>query len=264
MYMNSLLDLTLRPVIAHRGASGSAPENTLPAFELAVRQGADAFELDVRLTADGVAVVVHDPTLERTTGRRDSVAGQTLAQLREADAGARFSPDGGRTFPFRGAGVVTPTLAEVLRAFPDVAVLVDIKESGAQAQVRRVLLEERAVDRCVLASDDMAALAGFDAERFSRAASPREISQLYWGTILRRIRLAAPGREITPPYRVLSVPTRYRGLKVPTASFVAAARRRGCPVHVWTVNDPSLAQRLWKSGVAGIITNFPDLMRGAM
>ena len=261
MYMNPLLDLGLRPVIAHRGASGSAPENTLQAFHLAVRQGADAFELDVRLTADEVPVVVHDPTLERTTGRRNSVAGQTLAQLREADAGARFSPDGGGTFPFRGAGVVTPTLAEVLRAFPDIPVLVDIKESRAQAEVRRVLLEERAVDRCVLASDDMAALAGFDAGQFSRAASPREISQLYWGTILRRA--AAPGRVIASPYRVLSVPVRYRGLTVPTARFVSAARGRGCPVHVWTVNDPSLAQRLWKSGVAGIVTNFPDRMRGA-
>jgi glycerophosphoryl diester phosphodiesterase len=258
MYMNPLLDLALRPVIAHRGASGSAPENTLQAFELAVRQGADAFELDVRLTADEVAVVVHDPTLERTTGRLDSVASRTLAQLRQADAGARFSPDGGRTFPFRGAGVLIPTLAEVLRAFPNVAVLVDIKEARGQAAVRQVLLQERAVDRCVLASDESAALAGLDAD-FSRAASPREISQLYWGSILRRT--PTPGSVTGSPYRVLSVPARYRGLTVPTARFVAAARGRGCPVHVWTVNDPSLAQRLWKSGVAGIVTNFPDRMR---
>jgi glycerophosphoryl diester phosphodiesterase len=262
MYMNPLLDLALRPVIAHRGASGSAPENTLQAFELAVRQGADAFELDVRLTADEVAVVVHDPTLERTTGGLDSVAARTLAQLRQADAGARFSPDGGRTFPYRGAGVVIPTLAEVLRAFPDVAVLVDIKEARAQAAIRRVLLEERAVDRCVLASDDMAALAGLDADQFSRAAAPREISRLYWGTVLGRT--PVPGSLIRSPYQVLSVPARYRGLTVPTARFVSAARRRGCPVHVWTVNDPSLAQRLWKSGVAGIVTNFPARIRTAL
>lgn len=262
MYMNPLLDLALRPVIAHRGASGSAPENTLQAFELAVRQGADAFELDVRLTADEVAVVVHDPTLERTTGGLDSVAARTLAQLRQADAGARFSPDGGRTFPYRGAGVVIPTLAEVLRAFPDVAVLVDIKEARAQAAIRRVLLEERAVDRCVLASDDMAALSGLDAEQFSRAASPREISQLYWGTVLGRT--PVPGSVTRSPYQVLSVPARYRGLTVPTARFVSAARRRGCPVHVWTVNDPSLARRLWQSNVAGIVTNFPERIRAAL
>jgi glycerophosphoryl diester phosphodiesterase len=259
--MNPLLDLAARPLIAHRGASGSAPENTLQAFELAVQQGADAFELDVRLTADEVPVVVHDPTLDRTTSRRGSVAGQTLAQLREADAGARFSPDRGRSFPFRGAGVVVPTLAEVLEAFPDVPLLLDMKESRAQAAVRRVLMEKGAADRCVLASDDIAALAAFDTGQFSRAASPREISRLYWGSILRRASLASPGPAITSPYRVLSVPARYRGLTVPTASFVAAARGRGCPVHVWTVNHPSLAERLWKSGVAGIVTNFPERMR---
>jgi glycerophosphoryl diester phosphodiesterase len=65
--MNPLLDLSSRPIIAHRGASGSAPENTIAAFERAVRQGADAIELDVRLTADGVPVVLHDATLDRTT-----------------------------------------------------------------------------------------------------------------------------------------------------------------------------------------------------
>jgi glycerophosphoryl diester phosphodiesterase len=259
--MNSLLDLAGRPVIAHRGASGSAPENTLEAFDLALRQGADAFELDVRLTADGVPVVIHDPTLERTTARRHSVAGETLAQLREADAGARFSPDGGRSFPFRGSGVVIPTLAQVLDTFPDMPLLLDIKESRAQAAVRQLLLEKRAADRTVLASDDAAALTGFDTTRFSRAASPREIAQLYWGSFFGKTSRVPPVGAITSPYRLLSVPARYRGLKVPTARFVAAARERGCPVHVWTVNDPALAQQLWRAGVAGIVTNFPGRMR---
>lgn len=253
--MNPLLDLASRPVIAHRGASGSAPENTLPAFDLAARQGADAFELDVRLTADGVPVVVHDSSLERTTGDRATVAALTLSQLREMDAGSRFSTDG-NAFPFRAAGVVVPTLTEVLRAFPDMPVLLEIKEARAQEPIRRVLIEERAVDRCVLASDDGAALTLFEIEPFARAASRREISGLYWGTIL--------GREaVASGYRLLSVPARYRGLTVPTRAFVRAARTIGCPVHTWTVNDPALARRLWKSGVAGIVTNLPDRILAA-
>src|SRR5204862_7422311 len=97
--VNPLLDLDARPVIAHRGASGVAPENTLPAFELALRQGADALELDVRLTRDGAAVVIHDATLERTTDLAGPVLAHTLAELRMADAGARFTLDRGRTFP---------------------------------------------------------------------------------------------------------------------------------------------------------------------
>jgi glycerophosphoryl diester phosphodiesterase len=249
--VNPLTDPSAQIVIAHRGASGYAPENTLPAFELAISQGADAFELDVRLTADGVPVVIHDPTLDRTGGQPLHVADLTLTQLQEVDAGARFSPDRGRTFPFRASGIVVPTLLEVLRAFPVTPVLIDLKEARAQELVGRLLIEERAVGRCALASDDAAALLGFMEQPFLRAASPREISRLYWGTLLRKGAAAAG-------YRLLSVPARYRGLRVPTRGFVAAARALGCPVHVWTVNEPSLARRLWDCGVAGIVTDVPD------
>jgi glycerophosphoryl diester phosphodiesterase len=252
--MNPLTDLSIRPVIAHRGASGYAPENTLPAFELAIVQGADALELDVRLSADGVPVVIHDPTLERTTGRPARVGELTMDQLLEADAGARFSPDRGRSFPFRASGVVIPTLRDVLRAFPTTPLLIDLKESRAQEPVRRVLVEEQAISRCALASDDAAALVGFAEQPFVRAASPQEISRLYWGTMLRKTAAAAG-------YRLLSVPARYRGLRVPTRRFVAAAGTIGCPVHVWTVNEPSLARRLWDCGVAGIVTDVPDRIR---
>ena len=141
--MNPLLDLSARPVIAHRGASAHAPENTLPAFELAVRQGADAFELDVRLTRDGAPVVMHDETLERTTSLIGLVRARTLAELRAADAGCSFTPDGGRTLPFRDRGVRIPTLAEVLWAFPAMPVLVEVKEPEVQEAVRRVLVDER-------------------------------------------------------------------------------------------------------------------------
>lgn len=249
--MNPLTDLSSRPVIAHRGASGYAPENTLPAFELAIAQGADAFELDVRLTADGIPVVIHDSTLERTAGRPARVGDLTADRLLEADAGARFSPDRGRTFPFRASGVLIPTLRDVLRAFPTTPLLIDLKEFRAQEPVRQLLIEEQAVSRCVLASDDAAALLGFAEQPFARAASPQEVSRLYWGTMLRQTAAVAG-------YRLLSVPTRYRGLRIPTRRFVAAACKIGCPVHVWTVNQPDLARRLWGCGVAGIVTDVPD------
>jgi glycerophosphoryl diester phosphodiesterase len=254
--VNPLLDLSARPIIAHRGASGWAPENTIPAFELAVRQGADAFELDVRLTSDGVPVVLHDPTLDRTTDRTGSLAEITLNEVRGADAGARFSPDGGRSFPYKNTGVGLPTLAEVLRSFSEMPLLIEIKETRAQESVRQVLIEEHAVERCVLASEEHAALELFCEPPFIRGASGREISALYWATMWWRPLPACS-------YRLLSVPDRYRGLTVPTRRFVAAARRLQCPVHVWTVNQPATAQRLWARGVAGIVTNVPDLIRGA-
>lgn len=254
--MNPLTDLASRPIIAHRGASGAAPENTLPAFDLAVRQGADAIELDVRLTADGVPVVLHDATLDRTTDRRGTLRALTLAELRPVDAGARFTLDGGRSFPFGAADVRIPTLAEVLRRFPDMPLLLDLKEPGAEQAVRRVLLEESAVERCVLASEHHSALQPFRELPFVAAGSGAEIAALYRAVLLRRV-------PASVSYRALSVPLRYRGMPVPTRGFVAAARGLGCPVHVWTVNDAATALMLWGRGVAGMVTNVPEEIRQA-
>ncbi len=252
--MNPLLDLAARPVIAHRGASGSAPENTLEAFELAAKAGADALELDVRLSRDGAPVVMHDATLDRTTDRTGPVRGYTLADLRTADAGFRFTTDGGRTYAFRGKGVRVPTLGEVLWAFPKTPMLVEIKEPEVQAAVQRVLVTEGATERCVLASEHLEAMELFQEPPFARAASGSEISSLYRAVLLRR---SLPRVS----YRLLSVPEKYRLLTVPTHRFVAAARSLGCPVHVWTVNDTATARALWARGVAGIVTDFPDRMK---
>jgi glycerophosphoryl diester phosphodiesterase len=248
--VNPLLELDARLVIAHRGASGAAPENTLPAFEQAVRDGADAFELDVRLTRDGAPVVVHDATLDRTTDLTGPVRARTLAELRMADAGHGFTRDGGRSYPFRGQSVRIPTLAEVLWSFPAMPVLVEVKEPEVQEAVRRVLMDEGAADRCVVAAEDDAALTLFREGPIACGASGRDIAQLYFAVMLRR--------PLAPPrYRLLSVPLRHRGLPVPTRRFVAAAHRLGCPVDVWTVNDSATARRLWARGVAGVVTNEP-------
>jgi glycerophosphoryl diester phosphodiesterase len=253
---NPLLDLSARPVIAHRGASAEAPENTLPAFELATRQGADAFELDVRLTADGAPVVCHDATLERTTDGTGLLQTRTLAELRGVNAGARFSLDGGVTFPFQDAGARIPTLGEVLWAFPRMPLLIEIKEPEAQEPVRRVLVQDDAVARCVVVSELTEAVGVFREPPFASGASGREIAALYRAQLLRR-------RLPIPAYDLLSVPLRHRGLPVPTRRFVAAARSLGCPVHVWTINEPATARRLWARGVTGIVTNRPAAIAGA-
>ena len=226
----------------------------MPAFELAARQGADAFELDVRLTRDGVPVVLHDSALDRTTDRSGLLATLTYQELREVDAGYRFTRDR-RSFPFRGREVRIPMLSQVLRAFPEMPVLLELKEAAAQEAVKQVLLEERAVERCVLASEHHAALHRFRQPPFATAASAAEIGALYRAVWFRRV-------PASVPYRCLSVPLRHRGLPVPTRGFVGAARGLSCPVHVWTINEPASARALWGRGVAGMVTNLPEVILG--
>ena len=248
-----LLDPDARLVIGHRGASAEAPENTLAAFQRAAELGVDGLEFDVRVTADGVAVVIHDPTLDRTTGRADVVATSPFAHLREADAGARFTADGGRTYPWRGRGVVIPTLDEILDAFPAMPLLIELKVPEAQVAVRDALLRHGATARCVVSAIPHAALAAFHRPPFLRGASRHDILRLWLGS---KVGLASVARDC----RCFAVPVRRRNLLVTTDRFLAAARRLGRPVHVWTVDDPAEAAALWARGVSGILTNAPGAM----
>lgn len=249
--MNPLLDPDLKLVIGHRGAAAYAPENTLVSFRRALELGADALEFDVRRAADGVAVVMHDPTVDRTTDHTGPVHRYTSTELARFDAGFRFSPDG-RTYPFRGTGEGVPSLRDVITSCPDVPLLIEVKEPGVQEAVARELVETGAVDRAVVAGNDWRSLTGFGKAPFLLGACRRDIARLYfrWG-------------EPDPCCRSYAVPDRFHGLPVPTRRFVRAVRRRSGTVHVWTVDDPRAAIRHWANGVNGIVSNRPDLIFAA-
>jgi len=247
--VNPLLDPARRLVIGHRGASGEAPENTLAGLELALAQGADALELDLRVTADGVPVALHDPALDRTTDRTGPVAALALTEVRAADAGHRLTADS-RTFPWRGRGVRVPTLAEVLDRFPDVPLLLDLKTPAAAPAVRRLLEERDATGRCVVASFHGDALVPFPSPAFARAATRGQTGRLWAASLL-----GLPLRG--GAYALLAVPEWWHGLPVPTRRLIRSTRAAGRPVHVWTVNDARAARRLWSRGVSGIVTDYP-------
>jgi glycerophosphoryl diester phosphodiesterase len=245
-----LLDPDARPVVGHRGNAAHAPENTLESFAQALAAGAEALELDVHVTRDDVPVVHHDPTLDRTTSGAGAVAAHTLAELRGADAGARFTRDAGRTFPYRGRGIAVPTLDELLGAFPTVPLLVEIKAAAAAPAVRRVLERHAAAPRTVVASFDDRALLPFRGSSFAIGASQHDVAALLRAAFVRP-------RIARPAYRSVSIPPRFRGLPLPIARFVRLLRPHGCTVHVWTVDDPRAARALWAAGVNGIISNDP-------
>ena len=251
-----LTDIDARPIIGHRGASAYAPENTMLAFDLALDLGAEALEFDLRLTSDGVPVVHHDPTLLRTAGVAAAVGSLTLDALQTVDAGCRFTPDGGRTFPFRGHGIRVPRLVDVLARYPDTPLLIELKEVQVAAPALRVLEDARAADRCVIAGFDAAALAPFRRPPWNCGAATADAARLYFPAMAG---LRLPALTV----KAYSVPVRWRGLPIPTRRFVRAAHAGGASVHVWTVDEPALAKTLWRRGANGMVTNRPDVIRGA-
>jgi glycerophosphoryl diester phosphodiesterase len=251
--VHPLLDPDQRPIVGHRGNAAHAPENTMESFRQALAAGAECLEMDVHLSGDGHVVVIHDPTLDRTTNATGAVAALPLERIREADSGARFTRDG-LTFPYRGAGLRVPTLEEVLREFADVSILIEIKTAQASTETRRVIERSRAESRCVVESFDARALDAFRGSRIAIGASTADVKRLLHRVVTRR-------KPRSLPYAVMCVPRRLRGVRIPIASLVHLTRPAGCLVHVWTVNDPAVARRLWKVGVRGIISDDPGLMR---
>jgi glycerophosphoryl diester phosphodiesterase len=245
-----LLDPSRRPVIGHRGARARVPENTLPSFAFAVAAGVDAIELDLHLSRDGVPVVMHDPTLERTTGVAGRLVDRTAADLATLDAGATFTTDGGRTFPFRGQGIGVPTLEQVLAAHPTLPMIVEIKAPEASPVVLEILERSGARERVLIGSFHDVALRPFAAAGIPVSASPSALARLYLPALL-------GSRPDSLPFQAMCIPRSHNGLPLPIRAFAEVMSRLGRPTHVWTVNDARVARRLWDRGVVGIISDDP-------
>ena len=249
-HVHPLLDLTARPVVGHRGNAAHAPENTLESFGQALALGVDALEFDVRLSRDGEVVVIHDDTVARTTGGKEAVDTLALSDLRRLDAGATFSTDGGRTFPYRGRGIGIPSLAEVLAQLPDIPVLIEIKVAEAGAPTRRVIEAANAQGHCIVASFDPRALLAFSGSGIPVSSTPAAIVPLCIPALMGR-------RYTSLPFQIMSLPRVHKGVPVPLRALARAAEPAGVPLHVWTVNDREVARRLWRAGVRGILSDDP-------
>ena len=253
--MNVLLDRSARPVIGHRGNRAHAPENTLESFAQAVAASADAIELDVRITADGIAVVMHDPDVRRTTNGTGEVERLTFDEIRALDAGARFTKDGGATFPYLGKGHRVPSFDEVLEAFPSTPIIIEIKTTSAARAVRHSIESHRAEDRVLVDSLETGAMQVFTDSRIPFGATRADAIRA-----MMELTLHLP---LTPfAFKGLCLPPSYNGIPIPIAKFSRAAAQQGATFHVWTINDPEVAVGLWQKGVNGIITDDPALMIG--
>lgn len=231
-------------VYGHRGVRAYAPMNTIPAFELAVKQGAQGIELDVHRSKDGYPVIVHDFHVDATTNGKGHVPSMTLAELKALDAGSWFGPG--------FAGVQIPTLDEVFAAvgqqlFVNVEIKAETTETDGVEQVVADCIKRHAMqDRVIVSSFMPPTLVRF------RALMPDV--PIGYLTVQSGADLPTDATyEAYHPYHELV-----------TAEMVEACRQRGARINVWTVNDPAHAVELCKLGVQGIITDNPDTVLAAL
>lgn len=242
-------------VIAHRGGAGLAPENTMQAFERSTTLGVDVLELDVRSTADGELVVMHDALVDRTTDGHGQISAMTLAEAKKLNAGFNWTPDGGQTFPFRETSVKIPTLREVFTAFPKVRFNIEPKHQTPSLikPLCDIIREFKLSDKVVIGSFNQTILDDFrrDCAEVATSASPSEVSKFL------AMYKTGVSEAYSPLMQALQVPE-YAGVQVLSKEFVAAAHERNLKVHVWTVNDADDMKRLLEMGVDGIMTDYPD------
>jgi glycerophosphoryl diester phosphodiesterase len=254
-----------RPLaFAHRGGAALRPENTLEAFDHGLSLGSDGLEFDVHLSRDGIVVVHHDETLDRTTDRRGAVSDLTADELDHVDAGYRFTPNedsGALTYPFRGLGLGIPRLRAVLRRYPDARCIVELKSREPEL-ARRTIDEIRAADaveRVVLGSFYWLPL---NIARRYEPKIPTGAAEEETRWALYRSHLRWPlGRT---KYQEFQVPERLGSTTIVTPRFIAHAHRAGLPVRVWTVNEAAEMERLLAWGADSIISDRPDVAVGVV
>ena len=245
----------MRPkVFAHRGGAALAPENTLVAFETGLAAGADGIEVDVRLSLDGVAVLLHDPTVDRTTDAVGPADRRTAAELAALDAGCRFERGG--TFPFKGRGIGVPSLRDFLDRYRDTSLLVELK--SADPRLARTVVEAihaaGAVGSVTVGSFQKGALDEV------RALDPA----IRTGADTDEVRAGLDGVRGRPRFDVFQVPEAFGNRRVVTPEFIVRAHDAGVTVMVWTVNLEDDMRRLLDWGVDGIITDRPDVAVAAV
>ncbi len=243
-------------VFAHRGGGGLYPENTLDAFEYSAKMGVDVLELDVHSTSDGALVVLHDMSLDRTTDGRGRVGDLTLEAVKKLDAGHLFSPDGGKTFPFRGRGITVPTLEEIFDALPQMTFNIEPKQAAPSIikPLCSLIRTRRMTEKVIVGSFRQAVIDEFRATcpEVATSASPSEVTEF--------LTLSKTGlsESYNPPMQALQIPENLGGLSVVTEKFVENAHRKNLKIHVWTINETANMQRLINIGVDGVMTDYPD------
>ncbi|MFM8368762.1 MAG: glycerophosphodiester phosphodiesterase [Chloroflexota bacterium] len=245
-------------VIAHQGGDGVWPGETMLAYQNAVDLGVDVLEMDIHITKDGELILMHDETVDRTTDGTGEIESMTLTDLKKLDAAYDWSPDEGKTFPYRGQGIQVATLEEIFQAFPEMRMTIEIKKTNSSMAKPfcDLIREYNMQDKVLVASFHDERLQEFRAECPEVATSSAKNET----TVFVLLTKAFLGGFYSPIFYSLQVPEESGGITVMTPAFVRAAHARNLAVAPWTINDEETMRKFIEWGVDGIITDRPDIL----
>jgi glycerophosphoryl diester phosphodiesterase len=235
--------------IAHRGGRDLAPEATLVAYHNAADIGVDVLEMDLRSTADGVIVCMHDAEIDRTTDGSGYVHDFTFEELSQFDAAYNFSSP---SFPYRGQGITVPTFAEVLDTFPDYYFIAEIKQVDPSIvdEVLAIIEQRDIVDRIILASQTDGVLVDI------KTKNPAALTSFGAAEMITFVSMTDEDEEnFQPSTKFVQPPS-----EVVSQEFMARLQRFDLKVHAWTVNDLDEMKRLIEIGADGIMTDDPQTL----
>ncbi|MCF8467855.1 MAG: glycerophosphodiester phosphodiesterase [Sneathiella sp.] len=243
--LTSYLDTAGPIAMAHRGASLLEPENTMAAFEAAVRLGYRYIETDVRLTRDGRLITFHDDRLDRVTNLKGVIARMDWLEIRKARVLGREP---------------IPEFAELLRSWPDLRFNIDPKSDAAVGPLIQLLKDMNAEERVCIGSFSTSRLREIhnaSKGNICLAMGPLEVAKLRFAS-----RIPGPGFFASRLHAAcVQVPPSYRGIRVIDQAFVSKAHERGLRVHAWTINERTEIERLLDLGVDGIMSDDAVLLK---
>lgn len=244
-------------MIGHRGACAFLPENTKESFRLAFEQGAYGIEFDVHASRDGVPVIVHDATFNRTTNAVGYINRFRVQDLKKLDAGFQFDPQKNKTYPYRKKNITVPLFEELLEEFKTQQLCVEMKECAPELTRKVVGLIKRygAESRCIVGSKHFSVSETMRTEfpEIRRFLSKREFVSLFMNY------KTGNGDPEKDPGAVASMPIEACGLAFGNKDFIEYLHRLKITVCYWTVNNPIVMKELAKRGADMIITDNPAL-----
>lgn len=226
------------------------------AFQQSAQAGADVLDADVHLTKDGILVLMHDATVEGTTNGTGAIEDLTLQQIRQLDAGYRFTTDNGRTFPYRGKGISVPTLEELFQTHSEKRLGLELKPEDPftiPTRVCEMIRKYKRQEAVLISSFSQENMDSFRTQcpEVATSATTDEVKLFIRLNTLRMTRL------LSPVYSCFQVPEKTRTQYVLTERFLIAARERNLPIIPWTINEEEDLRRILDLGVEGINTDYP-------